>query len=244
MKKHIPNLITLLNLVSGSMALFMVMHERPEVALFFFLASAVFDFSDGVAARLLKAGSEVGKQLDSLADLVSFGLVPAAMIYMVIRTALLSGPVIAGDTSIVEGSLAAVEQMVLLSVLIVPALAALRLAKFNIQPVSEYFAGLPTPAFALFWAGIYYDFFVDRSIFGPAIGGWFFWGVMIVMSLLMIVPLPMLSLKFSNVRLVPNFFRYLLITIAALILVFTGIAGLPLVVLTYILLSLVRILLT
>ncbi len=244
MKKHIPNFITLLNLVSGSLALYMVLQERQEAALAFFLVSVVFDFADGLLARLLKAGSEVGKQLDSLADLVSFGLVPAAMIFMVIRSAMLSGPVVSGDISIVEGSLTTVEQMLLLSVLIVPALAALRLAKFNVQPVSEYFAGLPTPAFALFWTGIYYDFFVDCSIFGPAIGGWFFWGVMMVMSLLMIVQLPMLSLKFSNFRLVPNFFRYLLIAIAVLILVFTGIAGLPLVILTYILLSLVRILLT
>jgi CDP-diacylglycerol--serine O-phosphatidyltransferase len=237
MKKHIPNMITLLNLVSGSAALYLVLMGSPREALLFFFAAVLFDFADGLAARLLKATSEIGKQLDSLADLVSFGLVPAAMIFM-----LLQQP---GDPP-VNGFMAVgfLEKGMLVSVLIVPALAALRLAKYNLLPSSDFFAGLPTPAFALFWTGIYHEVIHSGELFGEAVGSWFLWGVMVVMSVLMVVPLPMLSLKFKSFGIMVNFSRYLLLLIAAVILVFTGVSGLPLVILSYILLSLVRILLT
>ncbi|MCA1746336.1 MAG: CDP-alcohol phosphatidyltransferase family protein [Bacteroidales bacterium] len=237
MKKNIPNIITLLNLISGSVALYLVLSGKPQWAIIFFFAAVVFDFADGLAARLLKATSEIGKQLDSLADLVSFGLVPAAMIFMLLQQR--SDPPVNGFAE-----LNFLEKGMLVSVLIVPALAALRLAKYNLLPPSDFFAGLPAPAFALFWTGVYYDIVFSGELFGQAVGGWFLWGVMVVMSVLMVVPLPMLSLKFKSFGLIDNFSRYLLLLIAAVILVFTGIAGLPLVILTYILLSLVRILLT
>jgi CDP-diacylglycerol--serine O-phosphatidyltransferase len=237
MKKHIPNFITLLNLVSGSVALYLVLMGSPREALLFFFAAIVFDFADGLAARLLKATSEIGKQLDSLADLVSFGLVPAAMIFMLLQQSC--------DPPVNDfAGMVLLERGMLVSVLIVPALAALRLAKYNLLPPSDFFAGLPTPAFALFWTGIYYEATSSGALFGEAVGGWFIWGVMVVMSVLMVVPLPMLSLKFRSFGFMVNFSRYLLLLIAAVILVFTGIAGLPLVILSYILLSLVRILLT
>ena len=229
MKRHIPNIITLLNLVSGSVALHMVLLGEPQLALLFFFAAVVFDFADGLAARLLSATSEIGRQLDSLADLVSFGLVPAAMIFTILQPS--------SDHPVIGNGM-------LISVLIVPALAALRLAKFNLLPPSDFFVGLPTPAFALFWTGIYYEVIFSGELFGQAVGGWFLWVVMVVMSVLMVVPLPMLSLKFKSFGVLTNFSRYLLLLFAAVILAFTGIAGLPLVILTYILLSLVRILLT
>lgn len=238
MKKHIPNLLTLLNLVSGTLALYLVLNNQPVEAFWFFIASIFFDFADGMAARLLKATSAIGKQLDSLSDLVSFGLVPAAMIFMIIRQIVAPGSdALIGDTSNAE-------EAILFSVLFVPVFAALRLARFNTLPSTDHFIGLPTPAFALFWTGIYYDFSLHQSFFGHTINAWFVWGVMVLMSLLMIVPLPMLALKFNNFRLFPNFAKYMLLVLSALILIFTGIPGLPLVVLTYILLSLVRILLT
>lgn len=237
MKKHIPNLITLLNLVSGSVALYMVLLGKPQMALIFFFAAVVFDFADGLAARLLRATSEIGKQLDSLADLVSFGLVPAAMIFTLLQQS--SDHPVNGFAEMNFFG-----KVMLASVLIVPALAALRLAKYNLLPPSDFFAGLPAPAFALFWTGIYYEVVFSGELFGQPVGSWFLWGVMVVMSVLMVVPLPMLSLKFKSFGLIDNFSRYLLLLIAAVILVFTGIAGLPLVILTYILLSLVRILLT
>jgi CDP-diacylglycerol--serine O-phosphatidyltransferase len=237
MKKQIPNFITILNLLAGTLAIFMVLNEQPQAALILFVASLVFDFGDGLAARLLKADSEIGKQLDSLADLISFGLVPAAMIFMVMKNASVPEAGQLTDLNILQKGL-------LLSVLIVPALAAVRLARFNLLPPADFFLGLPTPAFALFWMGIYYDFSVNQSIFGQSVSVWFLWTVMVLMSLFMLVPLPMLSLKFSSFKIITNFSRYLLILVSAVILLFTGVTGLPLVVLTYILLSLIKILLT
>ncbi|MEX0983265.1 MAG: CDP-alcohol phosphatidyltransferase family protein [Bacteroidales bacterium] len=237
MKKNIPNLITLLNLVSGSAALYLVLLDKPELAMLFFFAAVVFDFADGLAARLLKASSEIGRQLDSLADLVSFGLVPAAMVFTLLQLS-------SGHPGKGFGEMAFIEKAMLLSVLIVPALTALRLARFNLMPPSEFFLGLPAPAFALFWTGIYYEVIFSGSLFGQAVGGWFIWALMVVMSVLMVVPLPLLSLKIKSFGVRANFSMYLLLLFAAMVLVFAGIAGLPLIVLTYILLSLVRILLT
>ena len=238
MKKHIPNLLTLMNLASGVMALYLVLNNAPEQALYFMLAAIIFDFADGLAARLLKAASDIGKQLDSLADLVSFGLVPAAMIFMIIHHILMNDP------GTLPGNEPVWHQVLQYTILLVPALAALRLARFNLQPPSDFFIGLPVPAFALFWTGIYYDYSFKHSFFGQSLNEWFVWGVMILMSLMMIVPLPMISLKFRNLSLKSNLSRYFLLSIAVLILSFTGIPGLPLAILTYILVSLVRILLT
>ncbi|MEX0986174.1 MAG: CDP-alcohol phosphatidyltransferase family protein [Bacteroidales bacterium] len=236
MRKNIPNIITLLNLASGSVAVYLVLQGESELALYFFLAAIIFDFADGFTARLLHVISPLGKQLDSLADMVSFGLLPATMIFTLLESAFSPGG--NGDVLLFR------EKAMMFSVVIVPVLAALRLARFNLLEESDYFTGLPTPAFALFWTGIYYDYHVHGGIFGHPASGWFIWAVMIVISLLMVIPLPMISLKFKNFRFLPNFIRYLFLLISAIILLLTGIPGLPLVVLTYILLSLVRILLT
>lgn len=238
MKKHIPNILTLMNLAAGSMALYMVLNDQPVEALWFFAAAVFFDFADGLAARLLKATSGIGKQLDSLSDLVSFGLVPASMIFMILRY------IIAPESDALVGDISKAHKAMLFTVLFVPAFAALRLARFNTLPSTDHFLGLPTPAYALFWTGIYFDFSMNQTFFGQSLSAWFIWGVMVMMSLLMIVPLPMLGLKFRNFKLFPNFSKYMLLLLSVVILIFTGIPGLPLVILTYILLSLVRILLT
>ena len=229
MKKYIPNFITFLNLASGSVALFMVLNEFYTWALILILAAAVFDFFDGFTARILNAGSEVGKQLDSLADLVSFGLVPAAMIFMIMKISILPNP--ADEFS----NLGILHKGMLVSVVIVPLFSALRLARFNVQKETNDFIGLPTPAFAIFWTGIYFDIYVNNSVFGQSINSWFFWGLMLMMSLFMLVPLPMLSLKFKDFSLGSNFSRYLLILLSIIILIFIGIPGLTLVILAYIL---------
>ena len=227
MKKQIPNTITLLNLAAGSAAIWFVFKGEPVIVMVLFAVAAFSDFADGFTARMLRVTSETGKQLDSFADLVSFGLLPAAMIFMLLT-----------DATGLPGNIMQI------SVLLVPVLAALRLARFNLLPPSDFFAGLPTPAFALFWTGIYYDISTSGTFFGEPLSAWFIWTLMLVTSIMMIIPLPMLSLKFTNFRIVPNFSRYLLILLAVIILIFSGLPGLPLVILGYILLSLVRILLT
>ena len=238
MTKHIPNLLTLLNLASGTIGIYMILSGEYSLALIFFALSIGMDFADGFAARLLQAGSEIGKQLDSMADLVSFGLFSMAMVFSVFQL------IIPGSEGSWFSDLSFLQKIKIISLLIIPLLSALRLARFNLQEQSDYFVGLPVPAFALFWAGIYYDMHVNQSFFGQDLNPWFLWAIVMVMSLMMVVPLPMLSLKFTSLSFRKNFASYILLIAALIILAFTGIAGLPLVILTYILLSLLRIVLT
>jgi CDP-diacylglycerol---serine O-phosphatidyltransferase len=246
MKKQIPNTVTLLNLAAGSAAIWFVFDGQPVTVMVLLAVAVVADFADGFLARMLKVTSETGKQLDSFADMVSFGLLPAAMIFMMLRSSSeLQFPV--PVDGVPAGRLTAMLLAVKImqgSVLIVPVLAAWRLARYNLLPPSEFFAGLPTPAFALFWTGIYYDISTTGTLFSQSISNWFIWSVMLITAVLMVIPLPMLSLKFSNFRIIPNFTRYLLIIMAVIIFIFSGLLGLPLVILGYIILSLVRILLT
>lgn len=238
MKKHLPNFITLLNLAAGCVALIMVFYDQTTWVLILMFTALIADFMDGLIARLLHVKSETGKQLDSLSDLVSFGILPAAMIFITLKSILL------GDPELSIHDLSLLPKVMLGLIVIVPIFAALRLARFNLLDDLEIFIGLPTPAFAIFWTGIYYNFSLDLSIFGQTVNAWFFMALVLVMTLFMLIPLPMLSLKFSNFSFVPNFSRYLLIVLSLIIILLTGIPGLTLVVLTYILLSLLRILLT
>ena len=232
MKRHIPNLLTLLNLSCGTVAIVLSLEGQWRWAVYLILAASLFDFLDGFAARMLKAHSETGKQLDSLADMVTFGVLPAVFIYTIFRSLLLNQDV---------GSL---QWIVLISVLIVPAFAAIRLARYNIEePGDPFFLGLPTPAHALFWTGLFWQYMQDGQLFGTALNLFFMWTIMLIMAFHMILPVPMYTLKFEHFRLRGNLIRYLIILFAAVILLLTGLSGLTLVILTYILLSLLNLLL-
>ena len=238
MKRHIPNLITLLNLACGTVAIVLTLEGQWQWAVYLVLAASLFDFLDGFAARIFNAYSETGKQLDSLADMVSFGVLPAVFIYTLFKNLFLNQPVDAGkfyDN---------LQWVILLSVLLVPAFSAIRLARFNIETdQGAFFYGLPTPAHALFWTGIFWQVMQSGSLFGTPLNLFFMWAIMLIMAFHMILPVPMYSLKFTHFRLRGNLIRYLLLFLAILILVFTGLGGLSLVILVYILLSLLNLLL-
>jgi CDP-diacylglycerol--serine O-phosphatidyltransferase len=236
MKKHLPNLLTLLNLSCGTVAMVLALEQQWQWSVLLLLAAAVFDFLDGLAARLLNARSETGKQLDSLADMVSFGVVPALFIYSIFRQQFILTA---------EGNLPqALQWFMLITLVIIPAFSAIRLARFNVQdPGEPFFHGLPTPAHALFWTGLYWQFMDEGLLFGTALNLYFLWAIMLIMAFHMILPVPMYTLKFDHFRVKGNLIRYLLILISIIILVLTGIPGLSLVVLTYILLSLLNLLL-
>ena len=237
MKRHIPNLLTLLNLAFGTAAIVFTLEGNWQYAVYLMLAASLMDFLDGFAARLLKAHSETGKQLDSLADMVSFGVLPAIFIYTIFRSLLLNQP--EGQSSFHEG----LQWLVLASVALVPALSAIRLARFNSQQDSgSFFHGLPTPAHALFWTGIFWQFMESGNLFGTPLNLYFLWAIMFIMAFHMILPVPMYSLKFTHFRIRGNLIRYLLIVLAVVILALTGLPGLSLVILTYILLSLLNLL--
>ena len=238
MKRHLPNLITLLNLACGTVAIVLTLEGQWQWAVYLVLAAAVFDFLDGFAARMLNAYSETGKQLDSLADMVSFGVLPAVFIYTLFKNLFLNQPDDAG--SIFQH----LQWVVLASVLLVPAFSAIRLARFNSEEdQGTFFHGLPTPAHALFWTGIFWQMMQSGSLFGTPLNLFFMWAIMLIMAFHMILPVPMYSLKFEHFRLRGNLIRYLLLFLSLVILISVGWGGLSLVILVYILLSLLNLLL-
>jgi len=238
MKRHLPNLITLLNLACGTVGIVLTLEGQWQVAVYLILAASVFDFLDGFVARMLKAYSNTGKQLDSLADMVSFGILPAVFIYTLFKQLFLNQSADAGKL------IDQLQWLVLISVLLVPVFSAIRLARFNAEEdQGAFFYGLPTPAHALFWTGIFWQFMQGGTIFGSAINIFFMWAIMLIMAFHMILPVPMYSLKFEHFRLRGNLIRYLLLILTVVILVLTGWAGLSLVILVYILLSLLNLLL-
>jgi len=237
MKRHIPNLLTLLNLACGTAAIVLTLEGQWRWAVYLILIASVLDFLDGFAARMLNAYSETGKQLDSLADMVTFGVLPAAFIYTIFKALFLNR---AEGTSTFADSL---QWVVLASVAIVPALSAIRLARYNANTGDgAFFHGLPTPAHALFWTGIFWQFMGSGTLFGTPLNLFFLWAIMLIMAFHMILPVPMYSLKFTHFRVRGNLIRYLLILLAVVILLLTGLPGLTLVILTYILLSLLNLL--
>ncbi len=221
-KSFIPNAFTLLNLLSGVIGIIWVLQGDIYSGAYFILISAVFDFIDGFAARLLKVSSEIGKQLDSLADLVSFGVLPGFILFQM--------SAVQSDSSILP-----------YFTLIIPLLSAYRLAKFNLDTrQSEQFIGLPTPANALFICALPY---LATSV--PSVGIWLsipivLVGISWVMAILLVSEIPLIALKFKTFSFKPNVFRYSLIVLGILFIAFLGLAGIPWLILSYIGLSLVE----
>ncbi len=221
--KNIPNSITCLNLLSGCFAcIFAFQGQYDWVALCIGL-SALFDFLDGMAARLLHAYSPLGKELDSLADLISFGLAPGLIVMHLMAY-----------NSTFHG-MAEYQSWWALSALLIPVFSALRLAKFNIDTrQTTSFIGLPVPANALFWIGICQAVLrMESPVCGYAIVA-----LVIIFSLLLVSEIPMFSLKFKNLKWKENYLRYLIIAVAAICLIFFGLAGLAATIGLYIVLSL------
>lgn len=238
MKNHLPNLLTLLNLACGTVAIVLTLEGQWSWAVYLVLAAALFDFLDGLAARLLKAYSETGKQLDSLADMVTFGVLPGIFIYTIFKALFL----VQAEESVARHP--TLQWIILGTILLIPAFSAIRLARFNLRKEDTYFfQGLPTPAHALFWTGLFWQFMKDGLVFGTAMNVFFMWAIMLIMTFHMILPVPMYTLKFEHFRVKGNLIRYLLIVVSVVILLFTGLSGLSLVILTYILLSLLNFLL-
>lgn len=206
MKKHIPNLITSLNVLSGTLSIFMVMYNRIEWAAYLILLAMVFDFFDGLAARALHVKSEIGKELDSLADVVSFGVAPAMLAHYLIKLTLFGGQAEQVDIQTLSG----MQQVLLFSPLLIPAFSAYRLAKFNLdvrQSVS--FIGMPTPANALFWVSLIFGSFLMPDLYLRLFGNaWTLACCVSILSVLLICELPMFSLKITGFGWKENKIRY------------------------------------
>ena len=214
--RHIPNFITILNLFSGSIAVYYAFNGNFRIAFFAILIAALFDFLDGFAARLLKAYSPMGKELDSLADVISFGMAPGAIAFsLLMQSNLPSWVAFAG--------------------FIIPAFSALRLAKFNIdERQSESFIGMPTPANAIFWIGISFSF-SEALISSP----WITLVAVVVLSLLLVSEIPMLALKFKGTGWKKNSTRYIFLTGCLLLIVIFQLNAFWMIILWYILASVI-----
>lgn len=215
----IPNMLTLGNLLCGCFAVYYALVVGDLRTVFWLVAaSAVFDFLDGFTARLLKSYSPLGKELDSLADMVSFGLVPAAALFRLYMLA--------------DGA-----QPFGFIIFIITLFSALRLAKFNIdEEQGEEFIGLNTPANTLLITSFGYVF-SDGVL--PFAAEWLIAGA-VVLAVMLIVPVRMFSLKFKTFAFKNNVLRYVFLGLSLIALVVFGIAALPVIMTAYVIVSVVR----
>lgn len=246
--KQIPNVFTLLNLVFGCLAIVFILQngimitvnaegtellyipEKIWMASLFIGLAAIVDFLDGFVARFFKATSDMGKQLDSLSDLVSFGVAPGMILYQFLRLSFAQE----------EGGLD-VSILWLLPAFILPCAAAWRLARFNLDSSQSYsFKGMPVPAVGIFVASLPLIFWNvnEESIRNLLLNKWVLYGLVLLLSWLMVSTLPLMALKFKDFSLKNNLPKYLLVAIAiATILILKWLAA-PVIVLAYVLISL------
>ena len=223
LKKHIPNTITCCNLISGCIATYFAFLSDFEMALLFIIIGAVFDFFDGMSARLLGVSSPIGKELDSLADDITFGFAPSAIVFSYLKTQELPLPYLE------------------YTVFLMAAFSALRLAKFNLdERQATGFIGLPTPANALFWGSaivglqqhcIYYDW-LNPSILGCVYCSCY----------LLIAEIPMFALKFKHWGFKGNEIKYIFVISCIPLLLFLGVSGFAAIIAWYVLLSKIAVL--
>lgn len=224
-RKYIPNTITCLNLVSGCIASVMAFEGNLLFALLWIVAAAVFDFFDGLAARALKAYSPMGKELDSLADVVSFGVAPGMILFTSLR--------IWASSS----SAGCLSEYIPYIAFVVPAFSGLRLAKFNIdERQTTSFIGLPVPAHALLWSSAAYSL-QEWLLSGQTWVAVVMIAAFCATSYLLVSEVPMFSLKIKSLSWKGNELRYILIIASALLIISFGFIGISGAILLYILLS-------
>lgn len=224
--KHIPNTLTSMNLFSGCLAIIAAYEGNFQLASLFIVAGAVFDFFDGMSARLLKAYSPLGKELDSLADMVTFGVAPSMMIFSLLR---------GGLCELLPDGIA---HILPYTAFLIAVFSALRLAKFNIdERQTTSFIGLPTPANALFWIGICLG--VSTGVAGFIANTWVIEALVLIFSYLLVAEIPMFSFKFKDISFKNNRIRYIFLILAVPMLIVLGITGISAVIGLYIVMSLI-----
>ena len=219
--KHIPNSITCLNLISGCIATYWALYGAWDTALMFIIIGAIFDFFDGMSARLLGVSSPIGKELDSLADDITFGLAPSAIIFDFLKTGVQHLP----------------WHYLAYAAFIMAAFSALRLAKFNLDERQAMgFIGLPTPANALLWGALIAgsgDWLLSSPIYYYAV----FIG-MLVSCWLLVSEIPMFALKFKTWGWKGNEIKYIFLVTCIPMFILLGISGLAAIIAWYVMLSL------
>ena len=236
-KSNIPNFLTICNLLCGLVSVTLVLEGNIVMAAVFIFIAGVFDYLDGTAARLLKAKSLLGKELDSLGDVVSFGVAPGIIIYQLLSSSC------ALSSNFLERS-----HIVPYFALLIPVCSAIRLAKFNLDiRQEENFIGLPTPGNAMFFASIPLIIHLQSRVFSIIpldFMATFFSNTRVLtiltvfFSYLLISELRLFSMKFKTVDWKSNQVRYIFLIISILLLLLFSISAIPLIIAAYILLSL------
>ena len=220
MKKHIPNTITCCNLISGCIATYWALCGIYDIALWFIIIGAVFDFFDGMTARLLHVSTPIGKELDSLADDITFGLAPSAIVFDFLKQNASQLP----------------WHYLCYFAFVMAAFSALRLAKFNLdERQATGFIGLPTPANALFWGALITG---GEDLLNSS--PYYIWGIIamvIVSCYLLIAEIPMFALKFKTWGWKGNEIKYIFILSCIPLLLFLGVSGFAAIIAWYVILS-------
>ena len=246
--KSIPNLFTVLNLFFGCLAVILIlqngitvlynpdgsqyigMPEKTELASFFIGLAALVDFLDGLVARLFKATSPMGKELDSLADVVSFGVAPGMILYQLLRLSF------AGQEDGLDVSVGW-----LLPALLIPCAAAYRLARFNIDDAQQYgFKGVPTPAAGLLIASLpLISWYTNsRMVEAALLNKWVLYALILLIAYLMVSNLPLMAIKFKDTSVKGNLPKLLLVVLAVIAAIFLRWLAVPVVFVFYIIVSL------
>ncbi|QTV05442.1 CDP-alcohol phosphatidyltransferase family protein [Faecalibacter bovis] len=232
----IPNYLTLLNLSCGVLSCVLIASSNGNVTtqtvtlvMIFMIISLVADFLDGMVARLLKQSSPIGGELDSLADCISFGMVPGLMLFAMLNN--LSSDFIFENENLNISALS-------LIALLVPAFSALRLAKFNLdEDQTTYFKGLATPSNTLFIFSIFSLYYTNGKIISPEIDTYLLIAISIVFSILLIVDLPLFAFKFKGFGWQENNYKYIFLIITIALLALFQISAIPFVILLYVIIS-------
>ncbi len=236
-RKAFPSFLTCLVVIAGCISVTYSLRGRISYAGYFIIAAALLDFSDGFFARILNAVSAFGKQLDSLADVVSFGVAPSMIIYRLIYRSLVK----LEPTSQFDITAPGFTYYVLLHIsFLLAVFAAIRLAKFNIDDKQKKsFIGLPVPASALFISSIAIvsEDYLNLPLQQLTYNIWFLIGVVFLLSILMVSAIPMFSFKFESYRLKNNIIRYVFIIVSAVLLLIFKLPAIALLVILYIVIS-------
>lgn len=222
--KNIPNAVTCINALCGGIACLFAVWGNREMAMMFIVFGAVADFFDGMLARLLKAYSNIGKDLDSLADNITFGLAPALMVFSLLQ-------------DITSGSInCPVSSYIPYTALIISVFSTIRLAKFNNDTrQTESFIGLPVPANALFWSSLIvggYDYLTSNMS-----NSYYIFALVILTSYLLVSNIPMFSLKFKNLSFKKNKVRFIFLALSVASIAVFRINGIAITILLYIAIS-------
>ncbi len=258
---NIPNLFTASNLMSGIISIILALSGRLEWACYFIYLAAIFDFFDGFLARKMKISSEMGKQLDSLADMVTFGVAPGILVFVMLVIQQEGGWTNTAGTSFSEINQVRINsfmysiardgfskiEFICLAGLIIPFFSLFRLAKFNIDTrQSESFIGVPTPANTIFFTA--FPLILASTFNAGAMEGFiyeilkpiYFIPIVLIMSLMLIAELPLFALKFKDFSWKNNQVRFVFLASCAILIPLLMAWSIPIIIILYILLSIVE----